>query len=304
MAEGGTRTGAARAKRQRRRPAHPPGSWRAELDDFVRAFSGAFVVATPLLYTMEMWAIGVTAERWKLVLFLGVAVAISLGLARSRSGGFKDGTSGFAVVEQAIDGVAVGVVGAIVVLFVLNRIEIGDPLDSIVGKVAIQAVPLAIGAAVANAIFGPDRRGGRQGDDEDGNGAGSAKQALLADLGATVVGAVFIAITIAPTDEIQVLAAGMDTAHELALVALSLVLTYTIVFASGLGYGQYEQPGLFQQPITETVLAYLVSLLVALAALFLFDRIEVGDPLGQVVSMVLVLGLPAAVGGAAGRLVV
>jgi uncharacterized membrane protein len=47
-----------------------------------------------------------------------------------------------------------------------------------------------------------------------------------------------------------------------------------------------------------------LSLLVALAALLLFDRIEWGDPLGEIVTMVLVLGLPAAVGGAAGRLVV
>ncbi len=287
----------------KRRRVHAPGSWWAEMDDFVRAVSGAFVVATPLLYTTEMWVLGVSVERGKLLLFLAVAVAISLGLARSRTGGFREGTSGFAVVEQAIDGVAVGVVGALVVLLVLNRIAIGDPLDSIVGKVAIQAVPLAIGAAVANAIFGPDRQGGRQGDD-NGNAPATAWQALRSDLGATVVGALFIAITIAPTDEIALLAAGMDVKHELALVALSLVLTYTIVFASGLGEGQHEQPGPFQHPITETVLAYAVSLLVALATLFLFDRIGAGDSLHHVVTMVLVLGLPAAVGGAAGRLVV
>ncbi len=288
----------------RRRGTHAPGSWRAEVDDFVRAFSGAFVVATPLLYTTEMWLLGVSVERGKLLLFLAVAVVISLGLARSRTGGFREGTSGFAVVEQAIDGVAVGLVGALVVLLVLNRIAIGDPLDSIVGKVAIQAVPLAIGAAVANAIFGPDRQGGRQGDDGDGDAPATAGQALRSDLGATIVGALFIAITIAPTDEIAMLAAGMDVKHELALVVLSLVLTYTIVFASGLGEGQHEQPGPFQHPITETVLAYAVSLLVALATLYLFDRIGAGDSLHHVVTMVLVLGLPAAVGGAAGRLVV
>ncbi len=70
------------------------------------------------------------------------------------------------------------------------------------------------------------------------------------------------------------------------------------------GTGQHEQRGPFQSPLTETVLAYLLSLLVALLALALFDQIEWGDPLGEMVTMVLVLGLPAAVGGAAGRLVV
>ena len=100
------------------------------------------------------------------------------------------------------------------------------------------------------------------------------------------------------------LAAELDYGHALALIALSLALTYVIVFVSGFGTGQHEQQGPFQSPVTETVLAYLLSLLVALAALLLFDRIEWADSLGEIVAMVFVLGLPAAVGGAAGRLVV
>jgi putative integral membrane protein (TIGR02587 family) len=117
------------------------------------------------------------------------------------------------------------------------------------------------------------------------------------------LGALFLSFSIAPTDEISMLAAELDYAHALALIALSLLVTYVIVFASGFGTGQHEQQGPFQSPLTETVLAYVLSLLVALAALFLFDRIEWGDPLAEIVAMVLVLGLPA-VGGAAGRLVV
>jgi uncharacterized membrane protein len=56
--------------------------------------------------------------------------------------------------------------------------------------------------------------------------------------------------------------------------------------------------------VPETLLAYIVSLLAALIALYLFDRVEIGDSIGQVVSETLVLGLPAAVGGAAGRVAV
>ena len=134
---------------------HRTGSWWNELQDVLRAVSGGFIFATPLLYTMEMWWIGTTAELWKLLLFLGVAALIGFGLARSRSGGFKEETSRFASVEQALDGIAVGLIGAVVVLTVLNRIQVSDPLDSILGKVIVQAVPLSIGAAVANAIFGP-----------------------------------------------------------------------------------------------------------------------------------------------------
>src|SRR5829696_5181519 len=289
--------------RQRGRREHRKGSWGKELQDVLRAISGGFIVATPLLYTMEMWWIGTTAELWKLMLFLGVAALVSLALARTRSGGFKEETSRFASLEQAVDGVAVGLIGAVIVLTVLNRIQLGDPLGMVLGMVIVQAVPICIGAAVANAIFGPHGERSRAGDEERGESQ-SPRQAFIADFGATVIGAIFIGFSIAPTDEVPTLAAGLEYIHALALIALSLVLTWVIVFVSGFGTGQHEQQGLFQSPLTETVLAYLLSLLVALVSLFLFDRIEWGDPLGEIVAMVLVLGLPAAVGGAAGRLVV
>jgi putative integral membrane protein (TIGR02587 family) len=293
----------ARRDIDRSRRERQEGSWGKELQDVLRAISGGFIFATPLLYTMEMWWIGTTAELWKLMLFLGVAALISLGLARSRSGGFKEETGRFARLEQAVDGVALGLIGAVIVLAVLNRIQLGDPLGMVLGKVIVQAVPICIGAAVANAIFGRHGERSREGDEESG-GSQSPGQAFIADFGATIIGAIFIAFSIAPTDEVPTLAAGLDYVHALALIALSLLLTWIIVFVSGFGTGQHEQQGPFQSPLTETVLAYLLSLLVALVSLFLFDRIEWGDPLGELVAMVLVLGLPAAVGGAAGRLVV
>lgn len=296
-------TDAASTGEARRRREYETDSWRDELGDILRAVGGGFIFATPLLYTMEMWWIGTTAELWKLLLFLGFASLISLALARTRTGGFKEQTDLFATIEQAVDGVAVGLVGAVVVLTVLNRIQVSDPLDSILGKVVVQAVPLSIGAAVANAIFGPSGERSREGD-EQGEEAQSAMQALLADFGATIIGAIFLAFSIAPTDEVPMLAADLDYAHQLALIGLSLLLSYIIVFASGFGTGQHEQAGAFQSPLTETVMAYVLSLLVVLISLYLFDQIEWSDPLGHIIAMVLVLGLPATIGGAAGRLVV
>lgn len=280
-----------------------PGSWRDELGDILRAIGGGFIFAIPLLYTMEMWTIGTTAELWKLLVFLGVALLISLALARSRSGGFKEETHPFAAVEQAVDGVAVGIIGAAIVLVVLNRIQPGDPLESTLGKIIAQAVPIAIGAAVASAVFGPSGERSRAGDDDE-SAPQDTRQALLADLGATAVGSIFLAFSIAPTEEVALLAAELTTAHLVALVGLSLLVSYVIVFASGYGSGQREQPGPFQSPLAETVLAYVVALLVALSALALFDRVEVGDPPREIISQVLVLSFPATVGGAAGRLVV
>jgi putative integral membrane protein (TIGR02587 family) len=274
-----------------------PGPWRREAQAFTRAFSGAFLFGVPLLFTMEMWWIGVFADLWKLLVLLGLAFVVNLHLIYFA--GFKDeGHTLHAVLDQAVDAIAVGIVASTAVLFVLNRISPGDPLDSIAGKIIAQAVPLSIGASAANAIF--SRREGRQGE-------GSQMHPHLAvwnDIGATAAGAIFIGFAIAPTDEIPMLAAQLDYWHELALIGVSLVITYGIVFASGFDPRHPHKVGLWQRPFTETVLAYVVSLLVALTALFLFDRIELSDPPAEIVSQAVVLGLPAAIGGAAGRLVI
>jgi uncharacterized membrane protein len=43
---------------------------------------------------------------------------------------------------------------------------------------------------------------------------------------------------------------------------------------------------------------------VAFVSLYLFDRVQLSDPLTFIVSRVVVLSLPAAIGGAAGRVVI
>ena len=58
------------------------GTWSGELQGVLRAVGGGFIFATPLLYTMEMWWIGSTAELWKLMLFLGVAALTAIGTVR------------------------------------------------------------------------------------------------------------------------------------------------------------------------------------------------------------------------------
>jgi putative integral membrane protein (TIGR02587 family) len=183
---------------------------------------------------------------------------------------------------------------------VLNHIRPDDPLDSVVGMIVIQTVPLSIGVSVANQVFGRHGENNRQGDD---NGSSlSAWQEFFSDIGATVIGGVFIGFAIAPTEEVPMLAAGLDTGHLIALVAFSLLVGYVIVFASG--FDEPHPEGLFQRPITETTLAYVVSLAVSLVTLYLFHQFDTTDPFQSVVEQTLVLGVPTTVGGAAGRLVI
>ena len=98
-------------------------AWRQEASDFVRALSGAFLFGTPLLFTMEMWELGVTVAPWRLLLFLLLALLASAGLAYSTGFRHQEGRpSVMGSLEEAVDAVAVGAVASVCVLLALNRI--------------------------------------------------------------------------------------------------------------------------------------------------------------------------------------
>ena len=275
-----------------------PEPWRQEIRNFVRAFSGAFLFGIPLLYTMEMWWLGELVETGRLLWMLGIALVANFGLAVAV--GFKRGHSLYGNLEQTVDAVAVGIVGAAVVLLALNELSLDDPLTVILGKIIAQALPLSLGASISNAVFGGGRQ--REGDPEPGSGVW---RELFRDMGATATGAVFVSAAIAPTEEIPMLATRLDYLHLLALIGLSLLIGYAIVFASG--FDRQATGGshpLFQHPLTETSLSYLVSLLVALGVLFVTQQLAGGDQPSWILEQTLVMGLPAMIGGAAGRLAI
>ncbi|MGB3294300.1 MAG: DUF2391 family protein, partial [Phormidesmis sp.] len=127
----------------------------------------------------------------------------------------------------------------------------------------------------------------------------------IADVGATLIGAIIIAFSIAPTDEVSVLVAAVQGPWLMLTVLVSLILSYSIVFQANFSrQGQRRlQEGLFQQPLSETLFSYLVSLLAAALMLAFFGKIDPAAPLELAFRQILILGLPATIGGAAGRLV-
>lgn len=273
--------------------------WRDEVDAVVRGACGGLLFGIPLLFTMEMWEIGAVAAPVRLagVLLITCLVVVLLiqvaGFRRSPEVRWAD------VLTDSVKAVAIGLVCTAGALALLGQIDTSTPLAEAVGKIVYETAPFCLGVAVARHVF---RQGRDEADDE-----ADQRQAHpnVADLGATAIGALFLASNIAPTEEIPMLTSGMGPAALLAVMAASLVVSYAIVYEAGFGdeSKRRQQQGVLQHPLTETAVTYVLALGAAALMLLFFGQLADGPPawaLGQVV----VLGLPAAIGGAAGRVAI
>jgi len=199
-----------------------------------------------------VWGIGAAATP--LAMFCVVVATLVLAALLVHTGGFRASIERtlLGVLREAIEAVAVGVVAAVGVLVLLREITLASPLADALGKVVYEAAPFAIGAAVACHLFvrSRDEVDGEMAASDDRGSAGGT----VADVGSTLVGALFVAFNIAPTEEVPRLAASSSPPVLLAIAAASLLVSYAIVFEAGFGdqASRREQRGFLQHPITET----------------------------------------------------
>jgi putative integral membrane protein (TIGR02587 family) len=279
--------------------------WRTELNDLMRGIAGAFLFGAPFLYTMEVWWKGnfTSPPRMLIALALAYVALVLLDI----QGGFRSEQARTwpRIFADSLEGLAIALLTAALSLILIGVINSDTGLEAAMGRIIMEAVPFSIGVGLANNVL--LRRDA--GDDSEGDAAehqwhDHAWRGTLADAGATMLGAVIISASIAPTDEIPMIASALSPLWLLAIILSSLLLSYVIVFEANFGAQEMRrsQPGIFQSPISETLASYFISLLIAFSMLWLFQLIRVGDPLSQWTSYTVVLGLPATIGGAAGRL--
>lgn len=305
--------------------------------DAVQGACGGFLFGIPLLYTMEVWWIGSYTEP---PLMFGVlAVTFVIVFALNRTDGFRQirPDDPLHAAMDSVEAMAIGTVCVTCVLVLLREISLDTSLDEALGKIVLEGVPFAIGVALARSLLredeqedgdgqeadrSPDAPGTRSpyvrngGSDPEEQSSGAASQprnsrttpynATLADIGGTLVGTIIIASNIAPTDEVPMLVAAASPPWLVGLILASLMVSYCIVFVAGFRTQKKrrQQPGIFQHPLTETLTSYCISLGAAMFMLWFFHKLTFDDPWALWMRYTIVLGLPACVGGAAGRLTV
>ena len=270
------------------------GGNHAFLIGLARAFGGAIVFSLPMLMTMEMWQLGFSLEPGRFVLLLLLVVPLLTGL--SHYVGFEPTFDWQDDVVDAFVAYAVGFIAAAPILLLFGAIAPGMSAWEIAGKIAVQAVPGSIGALLAQSQFGgeSDRIERRE---SRGETYGSETFFML-------VGALFLSLNVAPTEEMILISYQMTPWHALGLVLVSLVAMHAFVYSVEF-HGQSGKPE--DHPawtvfLRFTVVGYAICLLISAYLLWTFGRMT-GSPLPEMATAIVVLAFPAAIGAAAARLI-
>jgi putative integral membrane protein (TIGR02587 family) len=261
-----------------------------------RAFAGALIFSLPMLMTMEMWWLGFYMDRFRLGLML--LVGFPLLVALSHFIGFKETFNWKQDVTDAFVAYAVGFVGSAIVLSLLVVIDMTMPLSEILGKVSLQAIPASIGAMLAFSQLGGEQSK-KQKEEKEQRGPRYARELFL-----MLLGALFLAFNVAPTEEMILIAYKMSHWHALATAGVSLLIIHAFVYSLEFSGQDSIPPGTPQWSLflRFTVVGYAIALLMSVYVLWTFGRLE-GVESGQIVMITLVLGFPAAIGAAAARLI-
>lgn len=284
-------------------------NWRELGTDLLRGVAGGAIIGLPLVYTMELWFIGMYISDWYIVAFLIFALAVDTGL--NHASGFAPKHDFISDIGSSITALGISSVLGFIYLSLIGMVRSGTSFSAIISMTSVLAVPVSVGFSVANTQFGGKTR---TGGDRPGQLPGRSDEDIerrrakadVRDIGITIAGATIFVFSVAPIEEVAQIATRTTGYHWAALVVFSILLTYGMVFLADFSgrKRRHGYRGLLQQPIPETILAYSFSVLIGLLLMFLLGKAEIFSAVSYTVANAAVIGLPASVGGAAGRLII
>lgn len=264
-----------------------PGSNAEYAIGLLRALLGAMVFGLPLLMTMEMWELGAAMDRLRLALLL--LLTFPMLVALSFYAGFEKTFSLLDNILDAFAALAISAVGCAIVLGAFGEIGPGIAWGDVAGKLAALSFAAAIGALLADKQF----------NDADEHEADTHRKehGTLSRLSIMAMGAIFLALNIAPTEEVMLLASAMSPLQSIILALVSVIALHAILT----GVDHEEGVSVAGRFVRRTLAGYGVCLLMCGYILWTFGRTD-HVSLPEAVSRIVVLAFPAALGAGAARL--
>lgn len=259
-----------------------------------RAFAGALIFGLPLLLTMEMWWLGIYLEPHRLVVFTLANIVLLYFL--SQVAGFEESHSRLDDLLDAFSAYFAATLTAAVALYLIGAFETDMAWVDVAGIIAIQAVPASFGAMIGAKLMG-------EGDAIERSER--LRDTYPGQLFLMLAGALFLSFTVAPTEEVLLIAVRIGPVQTLGLLAGSIVLLHMILYVSGFRGqpGRRSTGGQGAALLRQTLPGYGLAVLAALFILWTFGRLEDAAP-WLMATAAIVLAVPGAVGAAISRIVI
>jgi putative integral membrane protein (TIGR02587 family) len=255
--------------------------------EYARGVIGGLLFSLPLLYTMEVWWTGFRASGLRLI--GGLLFTFFLLLLYNRFAGMRRESTWLEVAIDSTEELGLGLVQSAAVLWLLGELRSGIGLREAVGKIVVEALPIAIGVSVGTAQLGDSDDVGKSGEDSKGP---FVREASLA-----ICGAFLFAGNIAPTDEVVQIALHAGSFRLVLLAAASMLTAYAIMHHTGF---RGARP-LHDNRAIGVVVTYAIAILSAAVTLWFFGRFaHTGAQMN--VAQTVTLAFPAALGASAGRI--
>jgi putative integral membrane protein (TIGR02587 family) len=282
----------------RANPAEGSGQAGSEAQDYLRGlgrgFGAAVIFSIPMLMTMEMWWLGFYMPPLRLA--TAVLVMLPLLVILSHFAGLHRQASRSVVVLDALTGYGIGLVAAIVILLLFRVATVEMPIQEIVGKVLLLGLTASFGSMLGRTQLGTQQE--RQEEELEVESAGYVGEMFF-----MMAGAVYLSLTVAPTEEIVKIAVRLTPWLGIGICLLSIAMMHAFVYALEYrgGHRRDERMPWWSLFVRFTVPGYVIATGVAAYLLWSFGRFVQLDVYWMLMYSI-VLALPASLGAAAGRL--
>ena len=279
---------------------------RKTLKEFGRGIIGGLLFSLPLVYTMEVWWTGFIAPPEYLLSCIGGTYLLLLGY--NRYAGMKKDSSFAEVCWDSVEEIGLAFIVSFLFLLLISSIDLGMSLDEIAGKVIVESMIVAIGISVGTAQLGGNSEEGEKGENEKSK-TGSTKEeaekndnSILKRMILAVCGSVLVASSVAPTEEILMIAVSSNNIELLLMVFVSLLITGVTLYYSDFKKAPKTKPGT-RVMLLQLTFDYIITLMVCFLLLWFFGRVQ-DYGFNIIVAQMVILGIPGTLGASAGRLLI
>jgi putative integral membrane protein (TIGR02587 family) len=265
-------------------------SRRDVLYGLARGFGGALIFGIPMLMTMELWEMGHSMDRSRLALLMVVFIPLLVGVAHrigfEKSFGWRDD------LFDTFLAFGIGIASSAAILMLFGALTFDSTLNEWVGGVAVQSVSAALGALLGRSQFGRHSP-----NDEE-----QALSGFFGTLFLMLIGAMFLSLNMAPTEEMVLISYRMTPLQCICLIAASLMVMEAFLTGEERHREDTPRRSLVERLFHRTLTGYVMALLLSLYVLWTFGRFD-GLGFTAALKATIVLAFPAAIGAAAARLI-